>query len=392
MRPFARASDRALERLEDFEGKRLECALGLKWGVRPEIYADDREYGPGLVAAAERLKFSSGRAVLGAICVAAGEQPRYGSSDLWDSLLNVSRRHVKAQSAFSTINLPGIVGNVANKILLQAFVDVDATYEKVADQADFENFHLHSIYRLDHLGEFAIVPRDGEIKHGRLDQTAYTNKLETYGQIISLNRQDIVNDDIQAFRSLTSQLARKARISVERALYSQINEVVDSFFSLANGNRLTTTPLDIVGVGAAEAALLSMADAGGDPIYAAPRYVLVPPQLKAVADMIFVSDTIMQLSSTSKIPTANVFKGRFEVLSSPFLSSASIPGSSAGAWYLLANPDVLPSFQVCYLSGRRSPWIETSDTKFSLLGMSMRAIFDFGVARLDPRGAVKATP
>jgi hypothetical protein len=390
--PIHRASDRALERLEDFESKRLEVALGLKWGVREDVYVDDRAYGAGIVEAARRLKFSSGRAVLGAICCAADEKPRYGSSDLWDSMLAVSRRHVRAQSAFSSINLPGLIGNIANKILLQAFVDVDATYEKVADQADFENFHLHSIYRLDHLGEFAIVPRDGEIKHGRLDQTAYTNKLESYGQLISLNRQDIVNDDVNAFRTLTAQLARKARIAVERALYSQINEVVDSFFSLANGNRLTSTPLDVVGVGAAEAALLAMADAGGDPIYASPRYVLAPPQLKAVADMIFVSDTIMQLSSTSKIPTANVFKGRFEVLSSPFLSSASIPGASAGAWYLLSNPEVLPSFQVCYLSGRRSPWIEVSDTKFSLLGMSMRCIFDFGVAKLDPRGAVKATP
>jgi hypothetical protein len=91
------------------------------------------------------------------------------------------------------------------------------------------------------------------------------------------------------------------------------------------------------------------------------------------------------------MPSDNPYAGRFKVVTSPYLSLPTLPGNSSSTWYLLADPNILPAFQVAYLDGRRAPTVETSDAEFNTLGLQMRCYFDFGVARLDFRGAIKNT-
>ena len=365
--------------------KVLEAAFALCCGVNDNELAKDRRYGEDVVNAAYPHRNLGVHGLIRAAFEAAGLRAPHGRLELFDALLEQSR--IQA-SGFSTINLPGILGNVANKVLLQAFTLVDATYDRIAEQADFANFQTHTMYRLDHLGEFAVVGNDGQLQHGNLGQTYFTNKLDTSGQILTFTRQDIINDDLNAFRSLTAQLARKARIAVEKALYSKICESADSFYTTGQGNKLTGS-LDIVSLGAAEGALLGMADAYGDPIYAQPRYLVVPPPLKFLADDIYTSAEIRTTRSSVTQPTGNPFRGRFEVVSSPYLNSSVISGSSATTWYLLADPMILPAFQVAYLNGNRQPTIQTQDASFNVLGYQMRVFFDYGVAQLDYRGAIK---
>ena len=371
--------------------KVLEASLCMAAGVSDEWLANRREYGEEVVTKAYPLRNRGLRGTIAAALESAGVRVPYGNRELYDTLLeHRHQRHVRAEG-FSTINLPGILGNVANKILLQAFLAVDATYDTIADQADFSNFHTHSIYRLDMMGEFSRVPKDGELKHANLGQDSYTNKLETSGLTLTLTRQDIINDDLNAFRTLTQQLARKARISVEKALYTEVMEASDVFYTTGRGNRLTGA-LGITELAAAEAAMVSQADAGGDPIYASPQFVLVPPGLRSLADSLFLSELLQgATTSTRGQPAANPFRGRFRVVSSPFLSATSLAGNSATTWYLLANPLMLPAFQVAYLDGRREPTIETADAEFDTLGLAMRCYWDFGVSQLDYRGVVKST-
>lgn len=369
--------------------KVLEASLCMAMGLSDERLSKDRDYGPEVVQRAWPLRNRGLRGTIAAALEAAGVRVPHGSRELFDSVLEAQR--IQA-SGFSTVNLPGILGNVANKVLLMAFTEVDATYERVAELADFANFFTHSIFRLGVNGEFERVANDGQIKHAQLGQDAYTNKLDTYGRMLTITRQDIINDDLNSFRSLTAQLARKARIAVEKALYSLVMESGDAFYTVARGNRLTGA-LGIPELAAAEAAILAQADADGDPIYATPKILLVPPGLKYLADQVFTSAFLQNfaLAPTAALPTDNPFRGRFTVESSPFMSSAALPGNSPTTWYLLADPNVLPAFQVAFLDGRRAPTVETADAEFSTLGLSMRCYFDFGLAQLDYRGAVKST-
>lgn len=358
-----------------------------------EFVAKDRDYGPDVAQEAWQYR---NRGLKGTICAAleaSGVRVPHGNTEFYSAILDNQRqpRIQAASGGFSTVNLPGILGNIANKVLLEAFTRVDATYDRIADQADFSNFYMHSIFRLQATGDFAKVNAEGELKHGTLEQDYFTNKLDTSGLMLVMTRQQIINDDLNSFRSLTAQLARRARIAVEKELYLVIAESADVFYTAAQGNRLINTPLDITGLGSAEAAMLGQTDKNGDPIYAQPRFVVVPSTLKFMAEQIWSSQLVNDFTTGKARPTDNPYRGRFEPISSPFLNSATIPGSSSTTWYLLADPLMLPAFQVAYLDGRRAPTIESADTLFNTLGLQFRAYWDFGVAQLDNRGAVKAT-
>jgi len=80
-------------------------------------------------------------------------------------------RHCVILAAFSTVSLPGILNNVANKKLLRAF-------EAQASER----------YRLTDVGDLEPVAPDGEPKHGGLKEEKATNQLGTFGKIFSLTR------------------------------------------------------------------------------------------------------------------------------------------------------------------------------------------------------------
>jgi hypothetical protein len=368
----------------------LEAALCMAAGISDESLAKDRDYGEQVVAAAWPYRRRGLRGILALALESAGVTAPHGGREFYDTLV----AHQRVQAAgFSNVNLPGILGNVANKLLLEAFTAQPGTYEIIAQQEDFSNFHQHKLYRLDATGSFALVPSDGEIKHGQLVESEYSNKLETYGLMLTLTRQQIVNDELGAFRSLVGQLGRRAKIAIERALYSVVMEATDSFYTAARGNRVTSAALNVDSLGRVRAALAKMQDASGDPLATEGRYLLVPTELEPLALQIYVSITLNQgnIPDEPSTPVSNPYVNRYKPVASPYLSSGTGSGQSPTTWYLLADPAVLPAFQVAYLDGRRQPVIETSDAEFNTLGMSMRAYWDFGVARIDHRGAVKAT-
>jgi hypothetical protein len=72
----------------------------------------------------------------------------------------------------------------------------------------------------------------------------------------------------------------------------------------------------------------------------------------------------------------------------PHLSDSYYTGSSAKAWYLFANPLVLPAFELVFLNGRRVPVIERVEAPPDTLGMGFRGFLDVGCAQQEPRGAV----
>ena len=362
----------------------LTAALLLSCGMKDEVLAKDRDIGERAVEVAWKRRGSGLHGLLAHALKAEGVDAPHGGDALFRAVVSHS---IKA--GFSTVNLAGILGAAGNKLLLQAFTSVDATYPLIAQLVDVTNFNTWTSYRLNDVGAFSKVSSSGELRSGRLEQDSYTNQLDTRGQMLTLTRQQIVNDDLNAFQSLYAQMGRKAVLALEKALYALVMEGSDVFYTSARGNRLTSTAFTLANLGAAEAAMIAQLDGDGEPIYASPTTVIVPPALKATADTVYSSATV--IGGSSNVPQDNAFRGRFRPVSSPYLSLSTMTGSSATTWYMAANPDLLPAWQVAFLSGRRQPTVETADAAFNTLGMQMRCYFDFGVAQADYRGAIKAT-
>jgi hypothetical protein len=56
----------------------------------------------------------------------------------------------------------------------------------------------------------------------------------------------------------------------------------------------------------------------------------------------------------------------------------------------MAAPADLSMIEVCFLNGVEAPTVEQADLDFTgPLGIQLRGYFDFGVAMVEPRAAVK---
>ena len=92
-----------------------------------------------------------------------------------------------------------------------------------------------------------------------------------------------------------------------------------------------------------------------------PAILLTPTGLSATASQLFKSMELRDTTSNSKYPVSNPHQGKFRVEVSRYLANASYTGSSAKAWYLLAEPADLPVIEVAFLNGQESPTIETAE-------------------------------
>jgi hypothetical protein len=121
------------------------------------------------------------------------------------------------QAAFSTIDIGGILSNVANKFLLEGFFSVERTWRNITSVRNVSDFKTVTSYRLVGKDQYEKVAPGGELKHGTLGEQAYTNKADTYGLLLSIDRRDIINDDRGAITAVPHTRASSAWRSAARS-------------------------------------------------------------------------------------------------------------------------------------------------------------------------------
>ncbi len=306
------------------------------------------------------------------------------------SVLRYAFGHTIEAAGFSTIDIGGILSNVANKFLLEGFFSVERTWRNITAVRNVSDFKTVTSYRLIGKDQYEQVAPGGELKHGTLGEESYTNRADTYGLMLTIDRRDIINDDLGAITTVPRKLGRGSGLKINDVFWTTfLNNA--SFFTAANNNYLegTDTALGIDGLTKAEIAFLNQVDADGKPIGIMPAILLVPTSLSAIGTMLFKSLEIRDTTTNTKYPVANPHAGKFRVEVSRYLANAQYAGSSDKAWYLLADPSDLPVIEVAFLNGQESPTIETAEADFNVLGIRMRGFHDFGVSLQEPRGGVK---
>jgi hypothetical protein len=298
--------------------------------------------------------------------------------------------HPELEAGFSTIDIGGILSNVANKFLLDGFFSVERTWRNISATRNVSDFKTVTSYRLIGTDQYEQVSPGGELKHGTLGEETYTNKAETYGLMLTIDRRDIINDDLGAITTVPRKLGRGSGLKINDVFWNTFL-ANSGFFTVGHKNYLegTDTALSIDGLTKAEVAFMDQVDSDGKPIGIMPAILLVPTALSAVGSQLYKSMELRDTTSNRTYPVANPHQGKFRVEVSRYLSNAAFTGSSSKAWYLLADPNDLPVIEVAFLNGQESPTIETAEADFAVLGIRMRGYHDFGVALQDPRGGVK---
>jgi hypothetical protein len=301
------------------------------------------------------------------------------------------------QAAFSTTALPGILSNIANKMLLEGYNYIEDAWRQIARVASVSDFKEHSRYRMTGSFKFEQVGADGELKHGKIDEQKFGQKADTHGIMFALTRQMIINDDMGAFTDIPRQIGMGAAEAIADAVWglwlkNPTQADGQPFFSEAHKNYLpgADTALTVDGLTAAEVKFGEQTKPNGKPLGVPASILLVPTALKVPAEMLMKSMQLNETTTANKPkPSTNPHVGKFEVVSSVYLANASFIGSSSKAWYLLADPNRLPAIEIAFLNGIDRPTVEKTDADFNTLGVQFRGYIDFGVREQDYRGALR---
>lgn len=312
---------------------------------------------------------------------AAGWQGRSLKGDLRGGL----------QAAFSTLTLPGILSNSANKFLLAGFMAVERTWREIAAVRPVSDFKTVTSYRLNGGFEYVEVGPSGELEHATTGESSYTNQAKTYGRMYAITRTDIINDDLGALTALPQRIGRGAALKLNKVFWTSFLDNA-AFFTSGNANYFegAATNLQISSLTTALQKFRDQTDPDGSPLAIAPAILLVPTALEVAAASLMNSTEVRDTTATTKYGTVNPFAGMFKAHVSAYLSNAALSGSSSTAWYLLANPADLAVIEVAFLNGVEEPTVETAEADFNTLGIQMRGFHDFGVAKQEYRGGVKS--
>jgi hypothetical protein len=262
------------------------------------------------------------------------------------------------------------------------------------------DFKTMTSYRMTGSFEFQQVGPTGEIKHGKLGEESYTNRARTYARMAQLTREQIINDDLGALTDVPREIGRGAVDKLNSVFWTEFLDN-SAFFSATAvttdmakvaPNQTASSPLGSAGLTAAKTLFIKQVKPDGTPINVMPYAIVVPPELLDPVTILLRDRDLRDNTANKNYVAANPHAGsNLTIVTSPYLSNTTYTGNSATSWYLIANPAQVPMIEVVFLNGQQSPVIEQSDADFNVLGIQMRGYFDFGVAKQDKRGAVKAT-
>ncbi|QNN24726.1 hypothetical protein HED60_21430 [Planctomycetales bacterium ZRK34] len=356
--------------------KMLEAAL-LTYMGKPELGADD--LGPYAMARAERFAATGLLDVCRAALIAEGVGVPSG-------------RMAMVKAALSTYSLPVALGNVANKVMLDAYKETPASWRSFCSVRSVSDFKTHTAVRPTFTGQLEQVAPGGELHHGGVAEWTTEYAVDTFGKLISIDRRDIINDDLSIFHETAAALGRSAMRKVSDLIYEVLLSNPGNFFSIGNGNLITgaESALTMDGLSKAITAMRTQRDDEGNDLDLKPAVLLVGPELETVARALLESEYIQAQVDG---PTGNSLRRAVQLEVEPRLSNTPKFGSDASDthWFLLASPSNSPQI-VAFLNGRQQPTTEFFgiDQNVNRLAVAWRVYHDFGSAMCDPRAAVRS--
>ena len=283
------------------------------------------------------------------------------------------------KAAFATHLISNVLSATYGKFLLNGYLAVESTWDMISSVRSVSDFKTVTGVRVNGGFDFEEVAGDGELKSADASDETRTIKAKTYGRISSLTRQDIINDDLGALTILPTRLGRGAALKLNSVFWSEFESSNATFYSkesAAGGNALSLASLKT-----ATTSYRKLTDPDGKPLGVTPRMLLVSPENEITAAEL-MSGSLLITGENATRANVNVLAGRYQVVSSSYLTSAS-------TWWLVANPADLPAMEVAFLNGVRVPTVEQAEADFNVLGVQMRGYFDFGVAKAESRGAYR---
>lgn len=294
-----------------------------------------------------------------------------------------------------TLTFANLLGTSMNRRVLGAYRGQTRWWEPIAVEGTLTNFKQQDRIRLNHFGPLTNRPVGTE-EYTELDwdETVESYAPSGWGNIVSVNRRAIINDDQNGIRRIPMLLARAANITLNEYVAALFTSNAGAGVTMTDTNtafhatrsNITTNPLTYDNVRAARRAGMQITDDQGNRLMNLYRYLIVPVGLEDEAWVIANSVQVPGGANNDPSILSNRQRGIWDVLVAPNFDEAA-------DWYMSVDPNEsgMVPIEVGYINGQREPelFVQDGPTEgmvFAHDGVYYKVRFEFGADIIDAIG------
>ena len=295
----------------------------------------------------------------------------------------LSRDEIATRALHSTSDFPEILSAVTTKTLRQAYEVYARTFMPFCRQVLATDFKAMNRVQIGEAPQLLKVDEGGEFKRGTIAESKESYRIETYGRVVAITRQVLINDDLDAFTRIPAMYGTAIATLESDVVWG----IVTANANMADGVALfhathknLASPASALSVAAIGDGRTAMAKQTGldkkTVLNVRPAYVLVPAALELTAEQIIAQNLV-------PAKTGDVVPQSIRTLTP--IAEPRLDAASATAWYLAANPAQIDTIEYAYLEGQQGAYIETRNG-FDVDGVEIKCRLDFGAKAIDWRG------
>lgn len=295
----------------------------------------------------------------------------------------MNKAEIAAKAMHSTSDFPLILADVMNKRLRAAYQAAPRTFQAFSRRSDVSDFKTVQTMALSGAPDLEEIKESGEYTYGSMSEEGQSYKLKTFGKIISITRQALINDDLSAFTRIAPAFGASAAEKESDIVYGLMTSNVKLsdnvvLFHSTHKNLGTTGAISETTLSEARKMLRKQSGVGDSrPLNLQAEYLIVPAALETTAQKLLSAVLAAQTSNV------NPFANSLNLIVEPRLDAAS-----ETAWYLAASPSRIDTIEYGYLSGNEGVYTEI-ENGFDVDGVKIKARLDFAAGVVDFRGLFK---
>lgn len=280
-----------------------------------------------------------------------------------DSLIGV---YLNLKETGSPSDFPQIMADVQHKLLIDAFRGFPSPYDRYCKVSDVTDFKPHNREWLSEAEDLLEITPAAPYQNTPMKDRAYALTAKTYGRIFQLLRKTVINDDLNAFKSIPQKFGRSAKRKLAKTAVQPLETNGTAYdgnalFTSGHANMSSTAlTADATGIAAVQAGIaaieVSTDPDSGEIMGAKAKYLLVAPALRQTAAWL-LSQTEVRFGSSSGLTKNPLLNENLELLVEPMLTQFT------SRWYLLADPEQVPTLELAYLSGQKEPELFVAESK-----------------------------
>lgn len=336
-------------------------------------------YAPQVVDAARKMR---GFGLQELISHCAGHRGFWRGDDTVEAALGYPT------NSFSSARFPKVLEEIVNRNIIAQYKKVTPQWDKVAQAVSVQDYRETMFYRVFGSGPWDPIECGEVLKHGQLDASeSHRVKAKTWGQVLSVCHEHIVNGDLGPITSFVQMMATQGRFAPEFALWDLVSTEADTnagTFDFDNPQSLDdlwvawTTVMESDPNDTTEATNRNIA-IGLEPglIVYNHRNDLKMRRLLGGNPTIAAQGALGGNQATfATTHLLNLFSDRFTPVSSPLYSHTD-------AVSLMTAPNIAPAYKIAFLFGRQTPTLKRLQPANNMLGVDLQGTIDFGVTSTD---------